>query len=112
MSKKVDASPERFDRVMGFDPAKKQSLTKDLFDDLLKEAKEERLEKAKEAARGKLRKLMELREQAVEVEKKFNKERNKLDGQIHKLFNEIEGSLNGRPASDDESSTEEGEGSQ
>lgn len=99
---KVDASPERFKRVLGFDPGKKQSLTGELFKELVNEAQEERLEKAKEAARGKLRKLMELREQVVVLEKKFNGERQKFDKQIHSLFNEIEGNLSGRPASVEE----------
>ena len=100
---KVDASPERIEKVVGFDPAKRQSLTSELFKELLDEAKEERLEKAKEAARGKLKKLMELREQVSDLEKKFKGEKQKFDKQIHKLLNEIEGSLQGRPPQEDES---------
>jgi len=104
---KVDASPERFQKVLGFDPARRQNLTQDLFKELLDEAQKDRLEKAKEAARGKLRKLMELREQVVALEKKFNGERQKFDKQIHSLFNEIEGSLSGRPAPTEDSESEE-----
>lgn len=103
---KVDASPERFKRVLGFDPGKRQSLTGELFQELVNEAQEERLEKAKEAARGKLRKLMELREQVVALEKKFNGERQKFDKQIHSLFNEIEGNLSGRPAPTEDSESD------
>lgn len=84
-------SSDRLVERLGWDPAKRASVTKDLFEELIVEAQAKRLEEAKEAARGKLAKAMELRQKVSEIEKKFRGERQKFEKEIGKLLNEIEG---------------------
>ena len=88
---------KRLADLVGYDPAKKPSASKEVFAEVLADLKKERDAKAREAVKVQLAEAIQLREQMHKAESEFNKQKQKFDSQLGKLLNSLENSLNGRP---------------
>jgi len=97
MEKVMADNTERLEKLIGFDAAKRQGVTQELFQEVLGEVKKERFEKAKGAAREQLLKAIELREKMYNIEKEFSAQRKKFDKELGKLLGRLESSLGGQP---------------
>jgi len=108
---KIKPSPaERLATLVGFDPAKRGSLSDELFKEVLEDLTEERVKKAKEAAKEQLEKAVKLREDFDKAEKSFDSQKKKFNKELGKLLNKIESQLKGE-APKDESDDSSGEDS-
>lgn len=74
---------------LGFDPAKKPTLTDDILKEALKELEDTRKKETLEKARELIRKAVELRQQAFRAEQDFNKQKKKFDDELGKLLNQL-----------------------
>ena len=89
-------SSDKLQELLGFDAAKKGTLTSELFGEVVKEIQEERAKKAKEQAKEHLVKAMALREQMEKARKDFEGQAKKFDKELGKVLNQIQGILTGR----------------
>lgn len=96
MSDEKKTNADKLNEILTFDPAKRTSLTQELFGEVVKEIKEERAKEAKVKAKEQLIKAMQLREQMVKAEKDFNNQKQKMEKELGKVMNQIQGILSGK----------------
>lgn len=101
-------SAERLQEMLGFDAARKGSLTKEVLSEALKEIQEERAKEGKVRAKEQLVKAMSIREQMDKAKKDFDKQYQKMDKELCKILNQIEGNLRGQPCEEDKEECKEG----
>lgn len=106
MSSEVKSGPKtNEDRLLGLmggeNLARQGSLSQDLFGEVIKEIKEERAKANKVKAREYLEKAMDLWKQKEKAEREFRAALVKIDKELGKTLNQIEGMLSGRPAQDE-----------
>jgi hypothetical protein len=87
---------EKLASLLEFDAAKRPTLTQELFGEVVKEIKEERAKDAKAKAKEQLVKAMQLREQMSKAEKDFNGQKQKMEKELGKVLNQIQGILSGK----------------
>lgn len=85
---------ERLNKLLGFDPTKRQSVTQELFKEVMDQVNADRMEKAREQAREQITKAIELRQQAAQLEKEFTGKMQKFDKELGKILSSLERSLN------------------
>lgn len=95
-------SAERLQEMLGFDAARKGSLTQEVLGEALKEIKEEKAKEGKVRAKEQLLKAMQIREQMDKAAKEFNKQQQKMDKELCKILNQIEGNLKGQPVCEED----------
>ena len=95
MADKTNA--EKLQELLNFDPAKRPTLTQELFAEVVKEITDERVKTAKIKAKEELVKASQLREQMVKVKKEFENQYNKMEKDLGKMLNQIQGILSGKP---------------
>lgn len=89
-------SVEKLSDLLTFDPAKRSTLTQELFGEVVAEIKEERAKEAKIKAKEQLIKAMQLREQMAKAEKEFNNQKQKMEKELGKVLGQIQGILSGK----------------
>jgi hypothetical protein len=85
----MPSNTEKLLGQLGFDPAKKPTLTDDILKEALKELEDTRKKETLEKARDLIRKAVELRQQAFRAEQDFNKQKKKFDDELGKLLNQL-----------------------
>lgn len=95
-------SADRLQDLLGFDAAKKGTLTSELFSEVVKEIQEERSKEAKVRAKEHLLKAMGLREQMDKAKKDFDSQYKKFEKELGKILNQIQSILSGKPCCDEE----------
>jgi len=90
------SNAEKLTTLLDFDPAKRPTLTQELFGEVVKEIKEERAKEAKTKAKEQLVKAMQLREQMAKADKDFNGQKQKMEKELGKVLNQIQGILSGK----------------
>jgi len=93
---------ERLQELLGFDAAKKGTLTSELFGEVVKEIQEERQKEAKARAKEHLVKAMQLREQMEKARKDFEGQYKKFEKELGNILNQIQGILTGKPCESQE----------
>jgi len=91
-----NAHIDKLSNMLGFDPAKKVSITKDAFADVVKEIQEERMTEVKLRAKEQLVKAMQLREQMHKVDRDYQNQKKKFEKDLGKILNQITGALSGK----------------
>lgn len=94
MADKTNA--DRLQELLTFDAAKKQNLTQELMSEVVKEITEERVKEAKSRAKEQLVKAMQLREQMAKAKRDFDNQHQKMEKELGKIMNQIQGILTGR----------------
>lgn len=100
----------KLNELLGFNPAKRHPLgpkTGVLFQDTLKEIREEREKTAKAQAKDLLLKAMNIQEEWSKAEKQFNNQKAKFDKELGKLLNQINSMLNGSDPQPENSNSNE-----
>ncbi len=87
---------EKLADMLEFDPAKRPTLTQDVFSEVLKEIKEERAKVAKTQGKELIVKAMALRESMAKAKKTFEAEYNKNEKELGKIINQIQSNLSGK----------------
>lgn len=82
--------------MLAFDAAKSPTLTQALFGEVVKEIQEERAKDAKSKAKEQLVKAMQIREQMVKASKEFGNQQQRMEKELGKVLNQIQGVLSGR----------------
>lgn len=90
------SSGTKLQELLGFDPAKKGTLTADLFSEVVKEIADERHKEAKARAKEHLVKAIQLREQMAKARKDFDAQDKKFEKELGKALNQIDGILSGK----------------
>lgn len=96
MADEKKANSEKLTEMLEFDAAKRPTLTQELFGEVVKEIREERVKDAKVKAKEQLVKAMQLREQMSKAEKDFNSQKQKMEKELGKVLNQIQGILSGK----------------
>lgn len=96
MSDQRKTSSDKLQEMLGFDAAKKGTLTNDLFGEVVKEIQQERHDEAKKRAKEHLVKAINLREQMEKARKDFEGQAKKFDKELGKVLNQIQGILTGK----------------
>jgi hypothetical protein len=95
--------------MLKFDAAKRPTLTQELFGEVVKEIQEERAKDAKAKAKEQLVKAMQIREHMAKAEKDFSSQKQKMEKELGKILNQIQGILSGKcPEESQECEKEEG----
>jgi hypothetical protein len=92
--------------MLKFDAGKRQTLTQDVFADVVKEINEERVKVVKTQAKEQLVKAMGLREQMTKAKKEFESQHKKMEKELGKILNQIQGILSGKEETEEEDSKE------
>lgn len=92
--------------LLEFDAAKHPTLTQELFGEVVKEIREERVKGAKIKAKEQLVKAMQLREQMSKAVKDFNGQQQKMERELGKILNQIQGILNGKCPDENQNETD------
>lgn len=92
----VKINSDKLQELLEFDPAKRPTLTQELFSEVVKEIREERAKDAKTKAKEQLVKAMQVREQMVKAKKEFEGQYNKMEKELGKTLNQIQGILSGK----------------
>ena len=90
------ANADKLQSLLDFDAAKRPTLTQELFAEVVKEIQEERAKDAKVKAKEQLVKAMQLREQMAKAKKDFEGQHNKMEKELGKVLNQIQGILSGK----------------
>lgn len=105
--KNKGSNAEKLTTLLDFDPAKRPSLTQELFGEVVKEIKEERAKEAKVKAKEQLVKAMQIRESMAKAEKDFNGQKQKMEKELGKVLNQIQGILSGKCPEENQEGKEE-----
>lgn len=89
---------EKLQKLLGFDPDKRNNITQDALSEAVKEINEERIKEVKVRAKELLVKAMQLREQKVKLDREYNQQSAKFDKELGKILKQIEGALSGKSA--------------
>lgn len=101
---------DKLNSILEFDAAKRPTLTQELFGEVVKEIREERAKDAKAKAKEQLVKAMQIREGMAKAEKDFNNQKQKMEKELGKVLNQIQGILSGKcPDENKEGENEEKE---
>jgi hypothetical protein len=87
---------DKLQDMLDFDAAKRPTLTQELFGEVVKEIKEERAKDAKAKAKEQLVKAMQIREGMAKAAKDFNNQQQKMEKELGKVLNQIQGILSGK----------------
>jgi hypothetical protein len=82
---------DRLQELLGFDAAKRGTLTSELFGEVVKEIQEERAKEAKSRAKEHLVKAMQLREQMEKARKDFENQYKKFEKELGSVLNQVQG---------------------
>jgi hypothetical protein len=99
----------RLQKLLGFDPDKRGSITQDVLSETIKEINEARVAEAKVRAKEMLTKALSLREQKVKLDKEYKKNSEKFDKELGKILKTIENSLSGKEETEEENKEEKKE---
>jgi hypothetical protein len=96
MGDNKQSNSDKLAAMLEFDAAKRPTLTGELFGEVVKEIKEERAKDAKAKAKEQLVKAMQIREGMAKAEKEFNGQKQKMEKELGKVLNQIQGILSGK----------------
>lgn len=92
----ADIASNKLEGLLGFDPTKRETLTQELFKEVVQEISKERTDKAKAQAKEHLTKAIQLREGMVKARRDFDREDKKFEKELGKVMNQIQGVLTGQ----------------
>lgn len=93
---KKPTNSDKLATMLEFDAAKRPTLTQELFGEVVKEIREERAKDAKTKAKEQLIKAMQIREGMAKAAKDFNNQQQKMEKDLGKILNQIQGILSGK----------------
>jgi CRISPR/Cas system CSM-associated protein Csm2 small subunit len=97
---------DKLQELLTFDAAKKHNLTQELMSEVVKEITEERVKEAKTRAKEQLVKAMQLREQMAKAKRDFDNQYQKMEKELGKIMNQIQGILTGKNPDPEEAKEE------